>query len=110
MDAKERIYENTKALSKIKRIPMAEIEKKTGISAGYLSKASKNISIEKVMRLANVLDVSIDELINGDFWEIYKKELAESELKEAVERAKRAMRGVDVLEIVNRILEDRNIG
>lgn len=109
MEVKERIYENTKALSKIKRIPMAEIEEKIDVSTGYLSKASKKLSIEKVMRLANVLDVSIDELINGDFWEIYKKELAESELKEAVERAKRAMRGADVLEIVNRILEDTGV-
>lgn len=110
MDIKERIYENTKALSKIKRIPMAEIEEKIDVSTGYLSRATKKVSIEKLMKLANVLDVSIDELINVDFWETYKKEFAELELKEAVERAKRSMRGVDILEIVNRILDDNNIG
>lgn len=108
MNIRERIYENTRALAKVKNLSMKEIEDEVGVSSGYLSKVSKHMSIEKIEKLSNVLGVSIGELTENDFLELYKKELAESELQKAVERAKKAMRGFDVLEIVNRILEDSN--
>lgn len=108
MDAKERIYDNTRALSKIKRIPMAEIERKIDVSAGYLSRI-KNIGIEKIMQIARILDVSIDELVNGDYRKDFRKEIAEAELTMAVEKAMNELNGIEILDVVNRV-KLNNIG
>jgi len=55
--------------------------------------------------LAIVLQVSIADLTENDYWEEYKKLFAKDELKEAAERAAKVMSGSDVLQIVNDALE-----
>lgn len=107
MDVKERIYENAKALAKMKGIKLSDIEKQIGAAVGYLSRKSRGLTIEKAYEIARILQVSLTELTENDYWEVYKKQFAEDELKEAVNRAKNVMNGCDILEIVNDVIDGR---
>ena len=106
MNIREKIYENVRALCKLHNEYLGVIEKDiAGISPGYLSRKTKALKVETVYTIAKHFNVTIDDLIERDYWEIYKTQFAEAELNDAVRLAKKAMRGCDVLEVVNRILE-----
>lgn len=107
MNIKERIYENTKALCGIRNEKLGDVERNVGLSIGCLSRINIGIKIENAYRIAKYFDVTIDDLIEHDYGEEYKELLAEKELNEAVKRAKKAMRGCDVLKVVNKILEEQ---
>lgn len=105
---KERIYENTRALCEIRNERLGELEVNVlGLSPGYLSRTTHGIKIENVYRIAKHFSVTVDDLIEHDYGEEYKELLAEKELKETVKRVKKAMRGCDVLKVVNKILEEQ---
>lgn len=67
-----KLMTNITALIKEKGIRIGELEKKVGISAGYISKMTKaeNESmpgIDLIFRLAQELEVSVEALVCGDF-------------------------------------------
>ena len=73
----ERFYWNVKALSKSKGIHIADIEKEISFSKGYLSRyASRGmtISIYDGCCIAEMLGVSLMDLIEKDFARDYKEQ------------------------------------
>lgn len=60
------LYTKIKALSKEKKIPVYVIEEKLDLSRGSICKWNcVNPSFDKVVGVAQILGVSIDELIDG---------------------------------------------
>lgn len=65
------LYEKIKKYSKEKKIPISEIEKKIGVAPRSLCKWSKsNPTYDKVVRVANILGVTVDELTDGTVKEV----------------------------------------
>ena len=104
MNLMETIYKNVKALAKLNHENLSDVEKAIGVSVGYLSR-SKGLKIEKVQALASHFGKGIDDLIVMDYWSVYRGEFAASDLRDAVKKAKKEIRGSKILEIVNEELE-----
>jgi len=68
MTVSEIIVVNTRFLCSYKGIKLGEIEQEIGVSCGYLSrlKGKKQLSVDKAYKIANLLDVGIDELSSLD--------------------------------------------
>lgn len=62
------VYLNVKILSKKRGMKLGEIEDACGLSCGYLSRSqkirNKGISVNTLIRLAEVLSVPIESLVN----------------------------------------------
>ena len=80
MNINEKIYRNVKALAAINGMDMKEVEAKIGRSAGYLSRKNSRIDAEMLVKLSEILQVSIDELMNCDFEHELKQKLVLDEL------------------------------
>lgn len=81
----QNIYQNTKYLCKKNGIPLAEIEREIGVSAGYLSRVANSIGdigILKVCRIAEELETSVGDLIDSEMWKTDRIK----ELREEIER------------------------
>lgn len=60
------MLENIKAIAKRKQIPLGQLEQKSGVSAGYLSRQSSGnarIDFGTVVNMAKILNVSMDDLV-----------------------------------------------
>jgi transcriptional regulator with XRE-family HTH domain len=58
------IYVNAKRLCKEQGKQLGEVENQAGLSKGYLSRTKyKTISVKKLIEIANILEVTIDELL-----------------------------------------------
>lgn len=81
---KKRLQENIIYFGKLKNLKIGEIEKTIGVRLGLISrwanKQPKNVSLEVVNNIANLLDVTIDDLINTNVDKL-KKEQEITELK-----------------------------
>ena len=70
---------NVSCLLKDKGIKIGDYEKSVGVSAGYLSRVSKDDAIKPnidfIVRTANLLDVSIDTLLEADLSDLSSTEL-----------------------------------
>ena len=104
MDTMEMIYKNVKALAKLNHENLSDVERAIGVSVGYLSRC-KSLKIEKIQALASHFGKGIDDLIVMDYWSVYREEFAASDLRDAVKRTKKVIRGSKILEIVNEELE-----
>lgn len=60
------LHKNVKWLCKCRGMQMRDVEKEIGVSTGYLSR-SKNLGIDKVMKIAEIFGLTIDELMKKDF-------------------------------------------
>ena len=81
---KKRLQENIIYFGKLKNLKIGEIEKTIGVRFGLISrwanKQPKNVSLDVVNNIANLLDVTIDDLINTNVDKL-KKEQEITELK-----------------------------
>lgn len=60
------ILDRIKILAKKKQISLAEIERRTGLSSGSITKWNKNVpSVDKLERVAKLFNVSLDYLVGG---------------------------------------------
>ena len=84
MDINEKIYRNVKALSKINGTDLKDVEKEIGNSAGYLSRKSTKISVEALIKLSEIFEVSADELMYSDFEHELQQKIAMDNLRDAV--------------------------
>lgn len=66
---REKIYKNTKALVFMSGLEMAEVEKETGHSPGFLSRKGNSLDIDTVMKLCQILGVSLADMIERDYTE-----------------------------------------
>ena len=83
---KLKVLENIKILAKVKKIPLNDIEKKSGVSVGYYARLISDIkdarengneekpikerplpSTDVIAKTAEILGVSVDSLLNYDF-------------------------------------------
>ena len=85
MDTREKVYRNVKALAAINGEPLGDVEKAIGRNPGFLSRKSAVLDVEMLVTLARRFEITVDELINGD----YEHELA---VKIAVENFQNAAR------------------
>lgn len=61
------LYENVKSIAKSKGYSINQLEKELGFARSYISKFQEIApSIDKVQKIADFLDVSVDYIINGD--------------------------------------------
>lgn len=66
---KTKLINNIKVLAKRKDIQLGQLESQAGVSTGYLSRQASSASgmgIAVVAQMAQVLDVSLDDLVNVD--------------------------------------------
>lgn len=60
------ILDRIKILAKQKHISLAEVERRTGLSSGSITKWNKNVpSVDKLERVAKLFNVSLDYLVGG---------------------------------------------
>lgn len=60
------IYKNVKALADKKGLSIAELEKKAGLSNGTIGKwIESSPKVDSLVKVANVLGVGINKLVNG---------------------------------------------
>ena len=74
---KEKLIENIRELLKQRGIKIGDLEQKIGVSPGYFSrilKEGRDIPIEHIIAVAAILQVSIDNLLFGDFLPRYNGE------------------------------------
>lgn len=82
---KDRLRRNVLYYAELKGLKIGEIERSIGRRAGYIARwpRTQTISLEDVYKIANILDVTIDTLINEDIdSKIKLQEIAE--LKEKI--------------------------
>ena len=61
------LYENVKSIAKSKGYSINQLEKELGFARSYISKFQKiTPSMDKVQKIADFLEVSVDQLINGE--------------------------------------------
>lgn len=87
MDINEKVYLNVKALARINGIDMKDVETSIGHSVGYLSRKSTKISLEDLVKLSKVLEVSADELMYNDFQRELQRKIALEDLDSAFVKA-----------------------
>ena len=75
MDMNERVFKNVKFLAKEKSIMLRDVEKHIGIAPGYISR--RKFSIDHICRLAEVLGVSVSDLVERDYEEEKRSKEAE---------------------------------
>ena len=84
MNINEKIYRNVKALAEINGIDMKDIEARIGRSVGWLSRKNSKIDAETLMKLASIFEISVDELLSGNFEEELNLKIALDNLRTAV--------------------------
>lgn len=73
---KEKLIENIRELLKMRGIKIGDLEQRIGVSPGYFSrilKEGRDIPIEHIVTVAEMLQVSIDNLLFGDFLPRYNR-------------------------------------
>ena len=83
-DINNKVYRNVKALAKSKDMKLADVEAQAGVTTGYLSRKGKRISVETLIKLANALGVSTDELLTKDYETELNEQLARHNLRDAI--------------------------
>ena len=74
-------YNNVKYICKSKGMQIGDLEKKVGISPGYLSRLcseSKELSVFKAYKIATILEWDLMDLLETEVWKEYRT----NELKE----------------------------
>lgn len=105
----ERLYRNVKAICQTKNLKIGEIEKEAGMSVGYLSRG-KVVRIEMCESLADVLGVTLDNLLRRDYASEAEAEKARKRLAASVRNAKRYFGSRNVRSIVNDALDEDEWG
>lgn len=82
MNANERVYRNTKALAAMNDMPMADLEKKLGKAAGYLSRKRTRVDVDTLMAISEIFGVMPEELMRND----YERELHAAEATKTLEQ------------------------
>lgn len=77
---KRRCIANIYQLAKEKNLKLGDLEKKAGVSAGYLSRLNKEestatLSADFVAAVAELLEVTVDALINNDYTAVTATEM-----------------------------------
>jgi transcriptional regulator with XRE-family HTH domain len=68
------IYKNVKALADKEGLSIAELEKKAGLSNGTIGKwIESSPKVDSLVKVANVLGVGINKLVNGPVNEAKKR-------------------------------------
>lgn len=93
MNTNERIYKNIKFVCKSKRIKFGELEKEAGISRGYFVRLckqgdKKGIGINKLVKICEILNVKLDDLVYGNKWRM----MAIEETKEQIEKLQQKLK------------------
>ena len=88
------ITDNIKALCRLNNVKISELEKELGRSKGYINHVKEDIRLSEVLKIADRFEVSLEELMNGD----YPKQLNEKLKDEKIDKLKSELRelGVDV--------------
>lgn len=75
-----KLYSNVKALTKMKGMKLGEVEKAVGISVGYFSR-HKSVTSTVLVKLSDILEVSIDDIIKGNFVDEQQRQEMRKELQ-----------------------------
>jgi transcriptional regulator with XRE-family HTH domain len=105
MNINEKIYRNVKALCKMDGKDLKDVEREIGRAPGYLSRKNTKVDVEMLMKLAELFEISPEELMNLDYeHELVLKE-AVDELKSAVLRAKLYFNEDAIMNVISPLIE-----
>ena len=106
MKANERVYRNTKALTKIAGKDMKDVEAEIGRTAGYLSRKNSKIGVDELMKISSVFGVTADELLTVDFeYELKRKEAIEK-AQDVIRLAREFMSDNAITALVDKVLQE----
>lgn len=94
---RNKLRRNVLYYAELRGLKIGEIERSIGRRAGYIARwpRTKSISIEDVYEIANILDVTIDTLINEDVdLKVKLEEIAK--LKEKIEDLEGQIKEIEV--------------
>ena len=84
---------------------MSYVENEICVTTGYLSR-QKGISLKALLKIANIFEVSVDELLTGNFGhELEIKESVE-DLKSAVRKARQYFNEDGIMNVINPLLHE----
>jgi transcriptional regulator with XRE-family HTH domain len=108
MDINEKIYRNVKAICKMNGLGLSDIERQIGRNPGYLSRKSTKVDVETLVKLAELLEYTTDDLMYGD----YERELEISEdlksLENAVRKVKQYFNKQGIMNFINPLFVDED--
>ena len=105
MNINEKIYRNVKALCKIMGKDMKDVETAISRTPGYLSRKNTKVEVETLMKLADIFEVTCEELISMDFeHELVIKEAIDG-LKNAVINARQYFNEDGIMNVIRPLLE-----
>lgn len=91
MDSKL-LYDNIKALALVKGVHMGDVEYKSGVQPGYISRVGRggiqNVRLDVVLAYADALDVTVEDLVRKDFTEDIKEKARQKEIDALEKRLK----------------------
>ena len=107
----ERIGKRIQQLRKLKKLSQADLAEYTGMSVSYISHIEtgiKHASLESVVRIANALGVTVDQVLNGN--QTGNREEYKTELFELISDCSGYERGIihDIATAVKRSLRDHS--
>ena len=107
----ERIGKRIQQLRKLKKLSQADLAEFTGMSVSYISHIEtgiKHASLESVVRIANALGVTVDQVLNGN--QTGNREEYKTELFDLISDCTGYERGIihDIATAVKRSLRDHS--
>lgn len=107
----ERIGKRIQAIRKLKKLSQADLAEYTGMSVSYISHIEtgiKRASLESVVRIANALEITVDQVLNGN--QTGNREEYKTELVDLISDCNGYERGVihDIASAVKRSLRDHS--
>ena len=105
MDINKQLYMNVKALCKANGMKIAYVENEICVTPGYLSRA-KGISLNALLKIANIFEVSVDELLTGNFSHEFEIKESVEELKTAVKKARQYFNEDGIMNVITPLLHE----
>ncbi len=66
------LYRNIGYLIKAYKVRISDLEKAIGVSAGYISRSTGvDMPISKVIKIADFFEITIDDLVRGNYRKVY---------------------------------------
>lgn len=100
-----KLYSNIKALTKMKGLKLGEVEKAVGISVGYFSR-HKAVTSTVLVKLSDILEVSIDDIIKGNFVDEEQRQKMRNELHEIIRVSKAYFAKDDLMKALAAIINE----
>lgn len=91
MDINQKVRDNIRALAKMKGKPITQLSEEAGIYKEYLSRKNYRLHLDVTVRYAELLGVTLDNLVYNDYSKEYEKNIAVNKVKGTMEKIQKKM-------------------